>query len=359
MIPMPHKHNADRRHHIPKMTFKVQNWPAYEVGLCRRGSLPLWIEDAALACWQTTGPNGQARYTDAAIQTSLMVRTAFKLPLRQTEGLMTSVLRLMGLTISAPDHTTVSRRAVTLPVIQPAQVPSGPLHVLIDSTGLQVYGAGRWLEAKHRAKSRRKWRKLHLAVDAASGMIVAQTLTDQDADDPSQVAPLLDQIDGLVGRVTADGAYDGAPTYATIAAHGDNIEVVIPPRSTAVLSGEQGPLAQRDRHLEMITERGRLAWQKATDYGKRSLVETTMGRYKALIGPRLRARGFAAQQTEVAIGVAVLNQRLDALTPSVTRASSHSGSGGGHCVLSPHVLVWTAPRHRVPGLGCHHQPSPE
>jgi len=100
---------------------------------------------------------------------------------------------------------------VVLPVIQPAQVPLGPLHVVIDSTGLQVYGAGQWLEANHGAKSRRTWRKLHLAVDAANGMILAQTLTDQDADDPSQVGPLLDQIDDLIVQVTADGAYDGVP----------------------------------------------------------------------------------------------------------------------------------------------------
>ncbi len=316
---MPHKHNDDRRHHIPKMAFKVQNWPAYEAGLRRRGSLTLWIEDGALAHWQTCGPDGQARYTDAAIQTSLMVRTAFKLALRQTEGLMASVLRLMDLMISAPDHTTVSRRATTLPIIQPAQVPQGPLHVLIDSTGLQVYGAGQWLEAKHGAKSRRTWRKLHLAVDAASGMIVAQTLTDQDADDPSQVAPLLDQIDGEIAKVTADGAYDGTPTYQTIATHGTDIEVVIPPRSTAVPSNEQGPPTQRDRHLAMITERGRLAWQAATGYGQRALVETTVGRYKTLIGPRLRARGFAAQQTEAAIGVAVLNRMLAAGRPNSVR----------------------------------------
>jgi hypothetical protein len=321
---MPHKHNADRRHHIPKMSFKVQNWPEYEAGLRRRGSLTLWIEDTALECWQTCGPGGQARYSDAAIQTSLMVRTAFKLALRQAEGLMTSVLTLMDLTISAPDHTTVSRRAVKLAVIRPATatVPHGPLHVLIDSTGLQVYGAGQWLEAKHGAKARRKWRKLHLAVDAESGMIVAQTLTDQDADDPSQVAPLLDQIDGRIGRVTADGAYDGAPTYETIAAHSDGIEVVIPPRSTAIPSGEVGSPTQRDGHLEMITERGRLAWQVATDYGQRALIETTMGRYKALIGPRLRARSFAAQQTEAAIAVAALNRMLAAGRPTSVRSQA-------------------------------------
>ena len=160
---------------------------------------------------------------------------------------------------------------------------------------------------------------MHLAVDAASGMIVAQTLTDQNADDPSQVGPLLDQIDEPIGQVTADGAYDGAPTYQTIAQRGDGIEVVIPPRSTAVPSDEPDPPTQRDRHLAMITEHGRLGWQVATDYGKRSLIETTMGRYKLLIGPRLRARGFAAQQAEAAIGVAVLNRMLTAGRPDSVR----------------------------------------
>jgi hypothetical protein len=213
---MPHKHNADRRHRIPEMAFKIQNWPEYEAGLCRRGSLTLWLEDGAPRHWQTIGPGGQARYTDAAIRTTLMVRTAFKLALRQTEGMMASVITLMSLTISAPDHTTISRRAGTLPVIQPASVPDGPWHLLIDSTGPRVYGAGQWLEAKHGAKSRRKWRKLHLAIDAASGTIVAQTLTDQDVDDPSQMAPLLDQIGGGIAKVTADGAYDGTPAYAMI-----------------------------------------------------------------------------------------------------------------------------------------------
>ncbi|MEB0033280.1 IS5 family transposase, partial [Undibacterium sp. RTI2.1] len=188
---MPNKHNDDRRHHIPKMSFKVQNWPEYEAGLRRRGSLTLWIEDAALDQWQSVGPNGQARYRDSAIETSLMLRSAFKMALRQTEGLMASVLTLMNLTITAPDHTTVSRRAVGLTVTKSPSAPKGPLHVLIDSTGLQVFGAGQWLEEKHGAKSRRSWRKLHLAVDVDAGMIVAQILTDQHTDDPSQVGPLL------------------------------------------------------------------------------------------------------------------------------------------------------------------------
>jgi hypothetical protein len=120
---MPHQADANRRHHIPKMAFKVRNRPSYEAGLRRRGSLPRWIEDAALQCWQTLGPSGQARYADAAIQTSLMLRAAFKLALRPIEGLMTSGLSLMGLTISAPGHSTVRRRAVKLPVIRTPSVP--------------------------------------------------------------------------------------------------------------------------------------------------------------------------------------------------------------------------------------------
>jgi hypothetical protein len=113
-------------------------------------------------------------------------------------------------------------------------------------------------------------------VDAASGMIVAQTLTDQDVDDPSQPGSLLDQIDEPIVQVTADGAYDGATTYQTIAQHGDGIEVVIPPRATAVPSGELDTPTQRDRHLAMIAEQRQLAWQASTGYGQQSLVETTM-----------------------------------------------------------------------------------
>lgn len=180
-----------------------------------------------------------------------MLRAAFKMALRQTECLMGSVLTLMNLTISAPDHTMVSRRAVGLTEMKSACAPKGPLHVSIDSTGLQVFGAGQWLEEKHGAKSRRTWRKRHLAVDADSGMIVTQVLTDQRTDDPSQVGPLLAQVEEEIKKVTADGAYDGAPTYQTIAQYGDDIEVIIPPRKTAVYGTEPSP-NQRDSHLDMI-----------------------------------------------------------------------------------------------------------
>ena len=157
-------------------------------------------------------------------------------------------------------------------------------------------------------------------MDALTAMIMASTLTENDVGDPSQVAPLLDQVDAEIVSVTADGAYDGAPTYNTVATHGEDIAVVIPPPVTAVLSDAAAlNPSQRDRHIAMIQAQGRLGWQKETGYGRRSLVETTMGRYKAIIGPRLRARSLSGQRAEAAVGVAVLNRMLHAARPNSFR----------------------------------------
>jgi transposase len=321
---MPNKHNASRRHHIPKMNFRVKNWAEYDAGLRRRGSLTLWVTPEVLDGWQAvrrTTPGGQSVYSELAIETGMMLRLAFHLALRQTEDLMASIFSLLGVSLSAPDHSTLSRRARTLALISKGCIlADGPIHLLIDSTGLKVFGAGEWLQEKHGAKARRTWKKLHLAVDADTGMIMASTLTGNDVGDPSQVAPLLDQIDATIASVTADGAYDGMPTYDVVASHGRDINLIIPPHVTAVLSEDAGQNpSQRDKHILSIATHGRLGWQKETDYGQRALVETTMGRYKAIIGPCLRARSFSGQQTEAAVGVAVLNRMLDAGRPDSVR----------------------------------------
>jgi hypothetical protein len=159
-----------------------------------------------------------------------------------------------------------------------------------------------------------------LAVDADTGMIMASTLTGKDVGDPSQVPPLLDQIEATVASVTADGAYDRMPIYDVVAARDEDIRVITPPHVTAVLSHEAGKKpSQRDKHILLIAERGRLGWQKETDYGRRALVETAMGRYKAIVGPRLRARSFSGQQCEAAVGVAILNRMLEAGRPNSIR----------------------------------------
>ena len=180
---------------------------------------------------------------------------------------------------------------------------------MIDSTGLKVYGAGEWHRDKHSGRDRRRWRKLHLAMDPDTGEILACELTDQDQGDSSQVGALLDQVTGAIASVTADGAYDGDPVYQAVAERAPEADVIIPPRATAKpgVQANQAP-TQRDRHIQMIKHRGRRGWQRATGYGRRSLVETAMFRYKTLIGRRLRARSLPGQKAEARMSCAVINR---------------------------------------------------
>src|SRR3954470_9185099 len=192
MPALPFKLNQTRRHHIPRQTHKVTNWPAYEAGLRRRGSLTVWFSAEAIEGWAAeprTTPGGQPWYSALAILTALTLRAVFRLAYRQTEGLIGSVIDLLGLALRVPDHTTLSRGAATLGVPRPrsggavAGADSEPVHLLVDSTGLKLCGAGEWLLEKHGTRIRRSWRKLHVGVDADTGRIVAAALTTNDVDD--------------------------------------------------------------------------------------------------------------------------------------------------------------------------------
>src|SRR4051794_36014970 len=218
---------------------RVTNWAAYDAALRARGSLTVWFTPEAIAAWAAaprTTRGGQPSYSDLAIATALTLRAVFRLALRQTEGLIGSVLQLLALDLPVPDHSTLSRRAETLAVPRP-KAGSAPMHLLVDSTGLKFCGPGEWLTEKHGTKRRRAWRVLHLATDADTGRIVASVLTDKDADDGSQVGPLLDRIEGVVASVTGDGAYDRDDVYAEVAVRHPEAAVVVPPRANAVPSG--------------------------------------------------------------------------------------------------------------------------
>ena len=289
---MPFKANRDRRHHIPKQRHRVTNWATYDASLRARGSLTVWFTAEAMEAWKAeprTGRGGQPRYSDLAIATALTLRTVFRLALRQTEGLIGSVLQLLGLDLAVPDHSTLSRRAETLEVPRP-KAGSEPVHLLVDSTGLKFCGPGEWLVEKHGTKRRRSWKRLHLATDADTGQIIASVLTDKDADGGSQVGPLLERIDGAVASLTGDGAYDRDDVYAEVAARHPDAAVVVPPRANAVPSkaAETTP-TQRDRHLRCIAERGRMGWQRASGYNWRALVEADIARWKCVIGGGLRS----------------------------------------------------------------------
>src|SRR3954454_6513060 len=181
---VPFKAKAACRRHIPKQQHRVTNWAAYDAGLRARGSLTVWFTPEAIEAWRAepcTGRGGQPRYSSLAITTALTLRAVFRLALRQTEGLMATIVHLLGLDLPVPDHSTLSRRAATLEVPRP-KARSAPVHLLVDSTGLKLCGPGEWLVEKHGTKERRSWRKLHLATDADTGRIVASVLTDKDTD---------------------------------------------------------------------------------------------------------------------------------------------------------------------------------
>ncbi len=185
-----------------KTRYCVQNWPEYERGLRARGDVTIWFSDEAVAAW-TPPPTGlrggQRQYSNLAILTSLTLRLVFHLPLRQTEGFVGSLLRLMGLDLKAPDHSTLSCRGEHVEVPPLCRDHDGPIHVVVDSTGLKISGAGDWSSRKHRkGKGRRGWRKLHIGVDD-NGLVVAALLTESRNDDASVVPDLLEQIDGRCG----------------------------------------------------------------------------------------------------------------------------------------------------------------
>src|SRR4051795_10134659 len=344
MSALPFKLNQARRRHIPEQKRKVTNWRDYDESLRRRGSLTVWFSDEVIEAWKAsprTGRGGRPEYSHLAILTGLTLKAVFRLAYRQTEGLIGSVIGLLGLDLAVPDHSTLCRRAETLEeprprppalcrggeaVGAPGPKPRGagagdgddagggaePVHLLVDSTGLKLYGAGEWLVEKPGAKRRRSWRKMHLGVDARTGRIVAATLADRDEDDASQVGPLLDQVADPVASVTADGAYDQEGVYADVAERHPEAEVVVPPRSSAVPSAtaETAP-TQRDRHLQLIAEKGRMGWQKATGYNARARAEAAISRFKRVIGDGLHARTNRRRVTEVNVGVYALNRMLD------------------------------------------------
>ena len=251
----------------------MTDWAEYDAGLRARGSLTVWFTPEAVAAWKAeprTGRGGQPAYSALAIATALTLRAVFCLALRQTEGLIGSVLQLLGLDLPVPDHSTLSRRAATLKLPKPRSgLGCGPVHLLVDSTGLRLCGPGEWLIEKHGTKRRRAWRVRHLATDADTGRIVASVLTDRDADDGSQIGPLLDQVDGPVASFTGDGACDRDDVYAEVAARHPAAAVVVPPRawmrsacvrSTACLACWKGASGfSRMADASRVTAIGRMA----------------------------------------------------------------------------------------------------
>ena len=302
-----------------KTKHSVKNWSEYEQGLRDRGDITIWFGEDAIGGWTPGGERSrgaQRRYSDLAIETALTLGILFHLPLRQTEGFVGSLLRLMDLDLRPPDHSTLSRRAKHLDIQLPAVGRKTAIHLVVDSTGLQIVGEGPWTTAKHGQRGTRQWRKLHIGVDE-NGVIVAQKLTVSTTDDPRVVPDLLDQIpdDKKILRFTGDGAYDQSSIYEAFAELG--ARVVIPPLKNAVRSRAKTRAAKsRNRMVNRIKKVGRSQWKKEVRYQRQARVENTFFRYKQLLGSRLRARDPGNQRIEARLACKILNSMFQLGAPN-------------------------------------------
>ena len=301
-----------------KHTYRIRNWSDYNTALVQRGSLYLWLDKTTLQNWhcqERTKKRGKPKvYSGQAIACALQLGAVYHLPLRATEGLLASLVALAGADVPVPSYSTLCRRRKEMTVALSPPAPteplhSEPLHLVVDGTGLKVFGDGEWKVRQHGTTKRRTWRKVHLAVDQKTGMIRAAATTTNSISDGQMLAALLAQVKQAVCQVSADGGYDRRVCYDAIA--GCGAKAAIPPRRGAKIwqhgNTKQERLA-RDENLRRIRQVGRAKWKRESGYHRRSLVETAMFRLKTLFGNTLRARGEAAQNTEVLLRLDALNK---------------------------------------------------
>jgi len=298
-----------------KALYRVRNWSSYNKSLVQRGSITLWIDEEVLASWHPEAEGqrqrgGQIKYSDQAIECLLMVKAVFQLPYRQAVGLGQSIIDILGVEVKVPDYTTLCKRSVDLAVSIPRSNPDKPKHVVVDSTGMKIYGEGEWKVRQHGYSKRRTWRKLHLSVDENNHEIQAVVLTEASVDDAQAGQHLLDETPGAIEQVSGDGSYDKAKFYEACTRRGVK-RITIPPRRDAKIwqhgNSKNTPLP-RDQNLRRIRRIGRKQWKLESGYHRRSLAETAVFRFKTIFGNTLSTRCLSRQLTEARIKASALNR---------------------------------------------------
>jgi hypothetical protein len=307
---MPKRKSTPSR---PKTLYRVKNWSEYDKALVQRGSITIWLSEDFEKNWQYVGEKrrgSQFDYSAQAIIIMLTVKNVFHLPNRATEGFVRSIFAMLAVKLSVPDHTTLSRRGKGLKIALPKKA-SGHLDIVMDSTGLKIYGEGEWKVRTHGKSKRRTWRKLHIGADPHSGEIEAVALTENSASDADLVEPLLNQIDQPIDHFAGDGSYDKRKVYDSLNQHAPQAEVLIPPRKNAHIwqhGNTHAERLKRDENLRAVRKLGRKVWKENSGYHMRSLAETTMFRFKTIFGDRLSARLLETQATQASICCAALNR---------------------------------------------------
>ena len=303
-----------------KAVYRTRNWREYNRSLVKRGSLTIWCDESVLAQWlesERTGLRGASNtYSDTAIVTALVLREVYHQTLRGTQGLLGSVLRLMGATeLPVPDYSTLCRRSKSVSVPLGKSATREAVHLVIDSTGCKVFGEGEWKVRQHGYSKRRTWRKIHLGIDEATGQIEAAVLSTNGTSDGEMLPELMEQVHRPVSQVSADGAYDTRPCYDVLderaGQQGTQVVVAIPPRKGARLQkhgNAKGRPLTRDQNIRRIREIGRKPWKEEKNYHRRSMAETTMFRLKTIFGDDLNARCIENQATEAFVRCQILNR---------------------------------------------------
>jgi Transposase DDE domain len=307
---MPKRKRTQSR---PKTLYRVKNWSEYDKALVQRGSITFWMSDDFEKTWLYTGEpqrGSQFDYTDQAIRVMLTVKEVFHLTNRGVEGFVRSLFQMMKINLRVPDHSTLSKRGKDLKVKLPKKT-SQSLNIVMDSTGLKIYGEGEWKVRMHGVSKRRTWRKLHVGANPEGGEIQAVLLTENNVSDDQAVEKLLDQIEQTIIDFAADGAYDKRRVYDSLNAHSPDVNILIPPRKNARIwkhGNTKTERLKRDENLRSIRKEGRKEWKKNSGYHVRSLAETTMFRLKTIFGDDLSARLLETQTTQALIRCVALNK---------------------------------------------------
>jgi hypothetical protein len=299
---------------------RVRNWGEYNKALVQRGKITLWIDEACLRPLHSplTKKRGRPiKYSNGLIQAGLTLKNVFHLSFRSLEGFLLSLFELSKIPFPAPNYTTLQRRQAGLSQsdFTLTRKSNTPIDLVVDSTGLKIYGEGEWCVKKHGAQYQRTWRKVHLAVNAGNLEIVSCKLTESRVQDADTFEELLDSIDTPITQVIGDGAYDQFKCYES--AYKRGAQGVFPPRNGAKLSKETGKdkkaasagaIQQRDNIVEQANQKGKKHWKVDSGYHQRSLAEMTMYRLKQLLGERLRAKVWENQSLELQIRCYILNK---------------------------------------------------
>lgn len=293
-----------------KEKYKVVNWSAYNKSLKERGKISIWLPNNLSELWYRSTEDtvvGKQKYSDVAIEFCMIIKQLYCLPYRQTEGFIEDIFRQINLNLNVVSYTQIQRRQSDLAVNIRCEehFKRVNIDVVIDSTGLMVYGEGEWKVRQHGKSKNRQWIKMSLASQPDTLEIVSQVITFNDVDDAETGVEIISQIKENIKSCAGDGAYDKAKFRACLS---PQTKQLIPPQENATLSNNDPIMFQRDEAIKVITEIDRATWKKSVNYHIRSKAEVNMFRYKIIFGDHIKSRKLVNQKNEVSINCKILNK---------------------------------------------------